>query len=352
MIPMNETKETKELNFAVIGCGFWAEYQIAAWCEIAGAKLAAVCDRDPARAQATALRFGVPHSYTVAETMLRTETLDFVDIISDVGSHLPLVELAARYGVAAITQKPMAPNMADARQMLAVIAEAGVGLYVHENFRWQTPLRRMKALLDEGAIGEVFRGHLAFNSAFPVFDNQPALAEMEQFILTDVGVHVLDVARFLFGEAATLHCKTRRVDPRIRGEDVATVLMEMRSGIHCTVELSYASLLEHEAFPQTLALMEGREGSLRLGIGGEIAISTRTGTARETVTPQIYSWLNPAYASSQSAIVECHRNLLGALQGIGRAETTGADNIKTLELVFACYESARDNSVIAFGSES
>ena len=339
------------LSFAVIGCGFWAGYQIAAWRELDGVTLAAVCDRDPERATAAALRFGAGNAYTDAETMLRAERLDFVDIISDADGHAPLVEMAARYGVAAITQKPMAPDLASARRMLDAASQAEVGLYVHENFRWQAPLRRLKALLDGGAVGKVFRGHLAFNSAFPVFDNQPALAGLQNFILMDVGTHVLDVARFLFGEAATLHCKTRRVNPNIQGEDVATILMEMRGGAHCTVELSYASLLEQEAFPQTLALIEGQGGSLRLGLGGEIALTTRAGTVREAVTPRLYPWADPAYAVAQSAIVDCHRNLLDALTGRGQAETTGADNMKTLQLVFACYESAHDNRVISFDPE-
>ena len=56
-------------------------------------------------------------------------------------------------------------------------------------------------------------------SGFPVFANQPFLKELEQFILTDLGSHTLDTARFLFGEAESLYCQTRRVHPDIKGED-------------------------------------------------------------------------------------------------------------------------------------
>ena len=47
-------------------------------------------------------------------------------------------------------------------------------------------------------------------------------------------------------------------------------------------------------------------------------------------------------------MVPCHRDLLAALRGERAAETTGADNLKTMELVFAAYESARKNSVVTF----
>ena len=338
--------DVPNLTFAVLGCGFWAQAQIAAWGEVSDARLVAVCDRDPARAEATARRFGVPYAYADAEEMLARERPDFVDVITDADSHAELVFLAARHGVAAITQKPMAPDGDTARRMVEAARLARVPLLVHENFRWQAPLRRLGTLLRAGAIGEPFRGRLSFLSAFPVFDNQPALARLERFILTDVGTHVLDVARFLFGEFGSVCCRTRRVNPDIRGEDVASALLETLGGVHCFVELSYASRLEREAFPQTLALIEGRDGSLRLGLDGEIALTTRAGTVRERIVPTAYAWADPAYAVAQAALVDCHRNLLAGLRGEGAAETTGEDNLQTLRLVFACYESARTGQVV------
>jgi hypothetical protein len=47
-------------------------------------------------------------------------------------------------------------------------------------------------------------------------------------------------------------------------------------------------------------------------------------------------------------MVPCLRNLLGALRGKHDAETTGADNLRTLELVFGAYDSARKDAVIRF----
>ena len=62
--------------------------------------------------------------------------------------------------------------------------------------------------------------------------------------------------------------------------------------------------------------------------------------------PPRYAWANPAYDIAHASIVDCHRNLLGALQGRCAAETTGQDNLKTMELVFAAYESAARDKVI------
>jgi predicted dehydrogenase len=75
-------------------------------------------------------------------------------------------------------------------------ARAGVPLFVNENWRWQCPIRQFKAQLDSGRIGKPFSARIDMISGFSVFKNQPLLAELEQFIITDLGSHTLDVARY------------------------------------------------------------------------------------------------------------------------------------------------------------
>jgi predicted dehydrogenase len=283
--------------------------------------------------------------YDDAVQLLQNERLDFVDVITDPGTHRQFVELAAQHRVPVICQKPMAPTPADARAMGAACEHAGVPLLIHENWRWQSPMRALKTVLESGEIGTPFRARIDFVTSFPVFENQPFLAELEQFILTDIGTHVLDCARFLFGEAQRLYATARRVNPKIRGEDVATVITTHGD---CTVvtNMSYASRTEHEKFPETFVFVEGSEGSAEITRGCQLRITTEHGTTSRDVSPPDYSWADPVYALAHASIVDCHRNLLTALRGEKPAETTAADNLKSLELVFAAYESAASGNSI------
>jgi predicted dehydrogenase len=333
------------LRFAIIGTGFWSNYQIPAWKELEGVELVAVYNRTRSKAEAMAAKFNVPVVYDTAEELLEKEDLDFIDIITDVDTHVRFALLAAEKGVNVICQKPMAPSLAEARKMLQACNKAGVKLFIHENFRWQAPIRALKAAINSGVIGTPFKARVSFVSGFPVFDNQPFLAELEHFILTDMGSHTLDICRFLFGEAKTLYCLTKSVNKKIKGEDVANVLMEMTSGLHCYAEMSYASILEKEAFPQTLVLVEGDKGSLHLTNDFILKTTTRQGTTSEVIRAPMYPWLDPSYAVVHSSIVECNRDLLRGLQG-GRSETTGEDNLKTVELVWSSYASAATGKVI------
>jgi len=339
----------RELRFAILGSGYWSQVQLAAWRELEGARCVAVYNRTRSKAEALAERFNVPAVYDDPEELLLTESVDFVDIITGVQAHNWLTRLAAHHGVHVICQKPMAPDLPTAEGMVAACREAGVRLLIHENWRWQTPIRELKALLGSVGTGRTFRARIDYCSSFPVFENQPLLKDMDQFILMDMGTHILDVARFLFGEAERVWCETQRVQEDIRGEDVATVAMTMAGGATVVCTMSYASLLEREAFPQTGILVECERGSLELATDYWIRGTTAEGTLSRRCPPPRYDWADPAYDVVQSSIVPCHENLLAALRGEGAAETTGEDNIQSLRLVFAAYESARTGQVVTVG---
>ena len=336
----------RKLRFAIIGTGFWANYQIPAWMELEGVELVALYNRTKSKAEILAHQFNVPRVYDSVPELLKNEKLDFVDIITDVDTHALFTKLAAQKGVAVICQKPMAPKLSVAIKMVDVCKQSRVPFFIHENFRWQAPIRKMKELLDSNAIGKVFKSRVTFCSAFPVFDNQPFLAELDEFILTDVGSHILDICRFLFGEVKTLQCHTATVNPKIKGEDVANVFMKMKSGASCYAEMSYASILEYESFPQTFILVEGERGSIQLTKDCEIRITTRQGTTSVTAKPFLFPWVDPAYSLVHSSIVDCNRNILEAIQKKSKAETTGADNLESVRLVHASYASTKKNKAI------
>jgi predicted dehydrogenase len=339
-----------ELRFGIIGTGFWARYQLAAWQEVPGARCVALCNRTRSKADALAREFGIRAVYEDADQMLADDKLDFIDIITDVGTHSHFTELGARHGVPVICQKPLAPSLAQAAQMLEACRSAGVLLSVHENWRWQRPIRELKRALSAGAIGDVFRARIDYCNSFPVFENQPFLRQLEHFILMDMGTHILDVARFLFGEAARLYCQTHRVDPNIKGEDAATVMLYMACGATVTCHLSYASRVEQDRFPEAFVFVEGTRGSLELAPDFWIRQTTAEGTHARRCPPPFYTWADPRYALVHASIVECNRDLLRALQTRTAPETSADDNLQTLKLVFAAYDSAAQKQTIPINS--
>ncbi len=336
----------KELRFAIIGTGFWSTFQLSGWNQVGGARCVAAYNRTQEKAETLARDFGIPAVYDDPETMMEKECLDFVDIITDVDTHSPFVHLAAEKGLPIVCQKPLAPSLEIAEKMVRICREKDVPLLVNENFRWQTPIRQLHKVLQSGTLGRLFRAKVQYANSFPVFDNQPFLKELNQFILADIGTHILDVARFLFGEAKTLYCRIDRVNPEIRGEDVATVVLGMEGAATVICDMSYATRMEKERFPETFVFVEGEKGSAELGPDYWIRVTTEQGTLAKRYPPPRYDWADPTYDVVHASIVACQENLLAGLRGIGVAETTAEDNLKTLRLVYGAYESAALNQVI------
>ncbi len=337
----------KQLRFAFFGAGFWAGCQLAAWRELKGARCVAIYNRTRAKAEKLAAQFGIPAVYDQAAELLRRERLDFLDIATSNDTHEEFVLLAAQHRLPVICQKPMAPTLRACERMVAACRKAKVPFLIHENYRWQTPVRALAAELKRGRIGPVFRARIDSISGFPDVAMQPFLAELEQYILADMGTHILDVARFLFGEADSVFCRTQKVQKNIRGEDVATVMLGMKSGATVTGHLALAeNFVERECFPQTLFFVEGARGTIELAPDYWLRVTTRDGTFAKRFPPPRYPWADPAYDVSQAAIVPCHANLLDALRGKGGAQTTGEDNLKTLKLVFGAYDSAKRGAVV------
>ena len=88
----------ERIAVGVIGCGFFARNHLNAWRDLKseGIDLVAVCDVDAGKAEAAAREFGVPNWYVDAENMLFKEKLGLVDIVTQMRTHQPLVNLTHR----------------------------------------------------------------------------------------------------------------------------------------------------------------------------------------------------------------------------------------------------------------
>jgi predicted dehydrogenase len=335
-----------ELRGALIGCGFFAANHLHAWQDIPEATIVAICDRDPARLADYGDKFGIESRYTDAADLFKREKLDFVDIATTVGTHRALVELAARHKTPTICQKPFAPSMDDAQAMVHACEAAGVPLMVHENFRWQTPLQAVADVITSGRIGKPFFARVSFRSAYDVFSGQPYLAKGERFIIEDLGIHILDIARFLLGDVSRITARTQRVNQAIHGEDVATMLLDHTNGVSSVVDCSYATRLSSEPFPETLVEVDGSEGTIRLSQGYQMVITSPEGVETRDVAPTLLPWATKPWHNIQESVLTIQSHWVECLRHRQEPATSGRDNLKTFALVEGAYRSAATGQTI------
>jgi D-apiose dehydrogenase len=335
---------------AVVGCGFFAQNHLHAWTDLAskGVAIAAVCDVDEAKARATAEKFGVKSWYKDAETMFREQKLDLVDIVTRVETHHHVVGQAIRHRIPTIVQKPFGPDLAACRAMADEAQKAGVFLAVHENFRFQVPMRKIKELLRAGTIGAPSWGRVSFRTGYDIYKGQPYLAKEERFVLIDLGVHVLDMARVLLGEVEHLSAELQRRNPNVLGEDTATMLLKHKSGAVSIVECTYESRRMPDVFPETLLEIEGPKGAIVLKPGSVLDVTIEGKTTTYDVDAPVLRWAERPWHIIQESVLATCDHMLEALRAGRVADTSAMDNVRTFGLVEASYEAASSGRSVRF----
>jgi D-apiose dehydrogenase len=337
------------IGVALLGAGYAARIQLGCWRDIPGATVVGVWNRSADRARALAAEFGVP-SFAELDDLISHPAVDAVDIATAVETHRDYALQAAAYGKHVLCQKPLAPSFAEAVALVRGCKLAGIRLMVNENWRWRPWYRAARELLDRGAVGQPFSLRLAMRAAPAVatpdrppenlFARQPFLRRMRPLIVLELGPHHFDIVRFLFGEPHDLYARTLKVTPaqHVAGEEVATTLLGYPDRL-AQVELSWASLgyPEDAINPDTLAI-EGTDGSLFVDHDGQLRVSHRDGKQEQLAIDT-----TDAYRRSWQATLAHFAERLASGEPF---ETSGDDNLKTLRLVFAAYDSAASHRVI------
>jgi len=334
------------LRVAVFGCGYWAAFQVAAW-QAQGAEIVALWNRTYEKAEVFAQKWGIKKVFKTPEEVFEWGEFDIADIITDVDAHERLTIMAAQYGKAVICQKPMAYTLESCKRMVDACETTGVWYAVHENFRYQPPTERFIEAVNSGVIGKVLSAEINMRSPdLDIIEKQPALRVMPHMVLRDMGPHIFDVARAAFGEMKTMYAvpvysyKSQGIDV----PDAAVCVMNAQSGAVVTCNLVHDW---NDRFTVT-----GEKGKIVLDKDNVLHIITDDGEqVLDTKT-----WETLAYIPEDdwslhgghimSAIPRCLDSLMEKFAAGEEAETSGKDNYKTIELVFAAIESFESGEVI------
>jgi predicted dehydrogenase len=339
------------LRAALIGCGHISARHLPAWQATPDAKLVAVCDLDRTRAEERAREFGIPNAYDNVEAMLDAEQLDCVDIATHDVTHTGLVSLAAGRGLHVLCQKPLAPTMAEARAMVELTARAGVRFMVMEMWRHLKPVRDMKRYLDRGIIGPAYALRLlapprTLRRTRPIDDQQPYLADLPKLMVYDTYIHHIDGIRYLLGDVTSVYARMSRTNPAIVGEDRLFLVMGHAGGATSSIDASWAVPVER---PVRLHLgdflVEGVDGALHLDpYDAELRHVKQNGT----VVLERYetSSIGGAGPIGQGAFNSCIADFAAGVRHGRPFESSAADNLKTLAITLASYESAARGIVV------
>jgi predicted dehydrogenase len=152
--PSSHVKERFMLNIGIVGCGKIADGHAEEIRKIACARLIAVCDIEPILATRLATRHGVPHCYTDFDRMLSEQRLDVLHIATPPQSHLALAQKSVAAGCHLFLEKPLAPNLEDARRLMDAARRAERKLTINYWNNFEAPALAFKEFVANGKLGE------------------------------------------------------------------------------------------------------------------------------------------------------------------------------------------------------
>lgn len=123
--------------------------------------------------------------------------------------------------------------------------------------------------------------------------------------------------------------------------------LRARSGATVVVDLSYASRLENETFPQTLVHLEGGGGAAVLDAGYTLTVTCGEETEHAITPPPDHPWGRPPSEAVHDSVLNIQRHWVECLREEREPETSGRDNLRTLELMFGAYVSASTGQPIS-----
>ena len=337
----------KRLKGVGIGAGYFSRFQYEAWTRIPEVEITAICDRSEEKARPMMTEFGIPRYYSDWRSMIDEEKPDFVDIITPPGTHEEMCAYAAERGVHIICQKPLAPDLAACRRIVANARAAGVRFMVHENFRWQPWYRKIKEIQRSGLTGEFTHIHFLLRLGDGWGDDaylarQPFFRDYPRLLIYETGVHWIDTFRFLLGEITEIYANLRRLNPVIKGEETGQVFYRFESGATAIWDANRYNEVESPSPRYTF-------GKMRIdAMGGHLELDTEARIRMKQLgQPGVdvdYPHENVNFAGDCVYAIQQH--FVDSMLSGAEFESTGEDYIRTTAVVDAVYESARLGQVV------
>lgn len=193
-------------------------------------RVTAIASRDPDKARQAADQLGVERAYGSYDALLAADDVDIVYIPLPNHLHVPWTIRAAEAGKHVLCEKPIAPNAAQARELLAVRDRTGVSIAEGFMVRLHPQWVRTRALVQNGRIGELrlVTGHFSYFKTDP--DNVRNRVEWGGGGLLDIGCYPVMLARWLYGAEPQRVVALMERDPELRVDRLTAGLLDFGSG--------------------------------------------------------------------------------------------------------------------------
>lgn len=342
----------KDWRIGCIGAGFiMDDCHLVAYRNY-GLNPVAIASKQRAEAQAVATRHGIETVYDSWMELLQDESLEIIDIAVPPHVQLEIVQEAVKHknikGI--LCQKPIAMSLEDAQEIVSLAKEAGIALAVNSNMRYDQSMRALKYLLDQDVLGEPVLATIEMR-AIPHW--QEFLKAYDKLELFGMGIHHIDIFRYLFGNPNKITALARK-DPRTTFDHIDGITQYT---FQYENELMASSLDDvwawaNEPTEKDIYIkwrVEGLKGMATGTIGWPSFPEREPSTIKFTSADYPNQWIEPQWDRVwfPDAFEGTMASLLYAIENQEVPEINGEDNLYTVACIEACYLSIKEERSVA-----
>jgi UDP-N-acetyl-2-amino-2-deoxyglucuronate dehydrogenase len=314
---------------AIVGTGMWAP-RLADAAERAGLELVTCFSRDERKRREFAERFGCEPAASLEEA-IGHPGVEGVLLVTPNDVHEEQALACAERGLHVFVEKPIADSPEAGERMRRACADAGVTLMVGHAFRRLGAARRVRQLLDDGALGQVVlaEANMSLPGSFKPEAWRAQRARNPGGPIMQLGIHHADTLAYWLGPVQRASGRFAHEHSQADIDDVAVVTLEFESGAVGSLTGSYVS-------PKTL--------SLRL-LGTEAVLDYRTdfsvwpdAQALDGVTTLTLAG-EPVEFEERDMLAEELAEFGRCIRGEAEPETGGDEGIAALGAVLQALES-------------
>ncbi len=269
------------VGWGIIGCGDIANKAVApAINDDPNSTLVAFASSSQERAEDFTTRHGAQRAYSDIDAFLADPDIDVVYAASRVYEHLPQTIAAAAVGKHVLCEKPMALSDAECQEMIDACHDRGVNLAVAYYRRYYPKNRKIKELLEQGAIGTPVLVRMVLTGNYDPTPDDPKFwrvdpAKSAGGPIADVGSHRLDLLCYWFGEPVAVAACNETLVHSYPADDSDVLLIKMASGVQVTASFHWSIGVGHDTIE-----MFGTEGAMFSAPtdGAHLTLKTSAGT--------------------------------------------------------------------------
>jgi predicted dehydrogenase len=337
-----------DYGIGAIGAGFiMREIHLVAYNE-AGFRTVAIASRTLEHARAAAEQSGVGKVYETWQELLDDPGVEIVDIAYPPDAQLEIVREACRrpHVKGILAQKPLAPTLRDAMEIVKTCEESGKVLAVNQNMRFDQSMRALKTLLAGGHLGTPIVGQIVMN-ARPHW--QEFIRGYGRISILNMSIHHLDVFRFLFGDPEAIMCSVRN-DPSWdfpHDDGMDFYVLEYADGLRCIGSDDCFTWADGRIEWR----VEGMEGIAKGTIGWPDYPAGSPSTIDYHLRSEEGVWHRPRWEERwfPQAFIGTMGQLMKALETGSEPEISGRDNLRTMALIEAAYRAAEQRRTVELG---